>query len=217
MNTPRRLCGALENYFGGHDQEIMREILGILELHFSGSGASPWIFSQDAQPDVGVEVICLDVSTLDGSTEVNTATRSEGKDWTDFEAPFWWMHVPPLPEGGLLRVQESPETRVDAGNEGGHQALPEGGDQTAQESPENRMDTGGGGGDQSDTPFAWWMVLIGALADEHAAAAGAVAALRAQCAPHEDIQAAVNVANSARAELLQHVRIGCAEHNNKES
>lgn len=197
MSTPTRIRHAIDNYFGGHDQEIMREILAALDSHFR----SPWIFNQDAQPDAGVEVICLDVNTLDGSVEVSTATRSEGNDWTHWEARFWWMHVPPLPEGGLLRVQESPETRVDAGDNGGHQALPE-------------------GGDQSETPFDEIVGHLAILADSYAESEAAVAALRAQCAPHEDIQAAVNVADSDRTALLEHARAILALRNqntNKEA
>lgn len=112
MSTPQKLRNALENYFGPHDSEIKTEILDVLELHFGQrqdqqqiireivSAASPWVFSHDAQPEVGVKVICLDLNPLDGSVDVNTATRDEGSDWTDPECRFWWMHIPALPEIG---------------------------------------------------------------------------------------------------------------------
>lgn len=118
MSTPQRLTNAVENYFGPHDPEIKAEILDALDAHFR----SPWIFSQDAQPDVGVKVICLDLNPLDGSVDVNTATRDEGSDWTDPECRFWWMHIPALPEIGEqtgrgqtrmdtgFQAQEAPET-----------------------------------------------------------------------------------------------------------
>lgn len=132
MSTPQKLRNALEIYFGPHDSEIKTEILDVLELHFGQrqdqqqiireivSAASPWVFSHDAQPEVGVEVICLDLNPLDGSVDVNTATRDEGSDWTDPECRFWWMHVPPLPETGEQTGQG--QTRMDTGLSGEKEA-----------------------------------------------------------------------------------------------
>lgn len=200
MSTPQKLRNALEIYFGPHDSEIKTEILDVLELHFGQrqdqqqiireivSAASPWVFSHDAQPEVGVEVICLDLNPLDGSVDVNTATRGEGSDWTDPECRFWWMHIPPLPEGGDQACRKSGESRMDVDLVGGDQTL----------------DVGA---------FMGWDVHHSALADAYAESEAAVAALRAQCAPHKDIQTAENAAEAARAALLEHARAILALHN----
>lgn len=124
MSTPQRLANAVENYFGPHDPEVKAEILAALDAHFR----SPWIFNQDAQPDADAQVICLDPDEQGRPAgPVTICARSPEDDWTLPEFVFWWMHVPPLPEGGLLSGQESPETRVDIGHEDGHQQLPEDG------------------------------------------------------------------------------------------
>ena len=176
MSTPAELRKAIEFHFSGYDQDIMNEILAALRSHYG----SPWVFNQHAQPDAGVKVICLDVNELDGTTDVTTAIRTEGSDWTDPECGFWWMHIPSLPEGGA---------------------------QPAQKSPENRTNTDFKGGAQGD--FA-------TLADTYAEAEAEAATLRASGASHEEINAAVDVANSARAELLEHAR-ALVVANNKES
>lgn len=94
MSTPQKLIDAVNHHFGQDDPAIKAEILAALDAHFR----SPWIFSQDAQPPAGVEVIVLDINEIDGVTDINKAVRAEGSDWTDAEASFWWMHVPPLPK-----------------------------------------------------------------------------------------------------------------------
>lgn len=192
MSTPQRLANAVENYFGPHDPEVKAEILAALDAHFR----SPWIFNQDAQPDVGVEVICLDPDEQGRPAgPVTICARSPEDDWTLPEFVFWWMHVPPLPEDGLLRAQESPENRVDAGLGGGTQTLAAG-------------------------ALMGWDVHHAALADVYAESEAAVSDLRARCAPHGVIQAAESAAEAARAELLEHARAILALHNqntNKEA
>lgn len=92
-------------------------------------GASPWIWTEDAQPPLGEKVIFADTDDARRNiTQIGTTVRED--DWgmgTDEPCRCYWMHIPPLPEGGLLSGQESPETRVDIGHEDGHQQLPEDG------------------------------------------------------------------------------------------
>lgn len=79
----------------GTAQPIIRNLI-------ESAWASPWIFSHDAQPDVGVEVITLDMfpgDTFPGrkTYDIDTATREEGMDWTAPDAVFWWMYIPEFP------------------------------------------------------------------------------------------------------------------------
>lgn len=90
---------------------------------------SPWIWTEDAQPPLGEKVIFADTDDARRNiTQIGTTVRED--DWgmgTDEPCRCYWMHIPPLPEGGLLGGQESPGTRVGIGHEGGHQQLPEDG------------------------------------------------------------------------------------------
>lgn len=88
------------------DRKGWAETDSILRNLVVSGWASPWVFSQDAQPPVGETVICVDLDTRNGRTDVNTATRQEGSDWTD-PCSFWWMPVPPLPAIAWVEADQS--------------------------------------------------------------------------------------------------------------
>lgn len=115
--------------------------------------ASPWIWSEDALPPMGVKVFYLDVDDAGQPTEAGTAVREN--DWRGVKC--YWMPIPALPRGGLLETRKQPETRVGAGDRGGHQDLPEGGAETGPKSPASgkntRFDGGAHGLDRGDIAF----------------------------------------------------------------
>lgn len=76
-----------------------RETPAIVSGLIVGGWACQWVFSQDAQPDTGVEVIVLD-APKGHPADVTVAARQEGINWTDPEAAFWWMPIPPLTNEG---------------------------------------------------------------------------------------------------------------------
>ena len=88
---------AVYDYLEASDRMDMRETPAILRnLIANGTcHATEWIHTQDAVPEIGERVACLDNPNDPSSTCM--ATRDEGSDWTDPDATWWWVRLPPLP------------------------------------------------------------------------------------------------------------------------
>ncbi|CUJ67918.1 hypothetical protein [Achromobacter sp. 2789STDY5608628] len=97
---PRNAAEAMAafNYLDADDGTDWERVQPIIRnLIASGwSHVSQWIHTQDAVPDIGERVVCLDDPNNPSSTCM--ATRDEGSDWTDPSATWYWMRLPPLPQ-----------------------------------------------------------------------------------------------------------------------
>lgn len=97
---PKSGAEAMEvfDYLETSDRMGMVETPAILR-NLIGSGArhvSQWIHTQDAVPDIGERVVCLDDPNDLSSADM--ATRDEDSHWTDPGATWYWMRLPPLPQ-----------------------------------------------------------------------------------------------------------------------